>query len=222
MLAQCDHPTPIEKLSKTISPFGSFIWRRPKACLSFVDTTAAGIILQILRVPTQLLRFFLCLPVAMIRRLTSRLSKDKKQEVNGNGVADAKNAVNGTRSSYGPKSKKEEPVDHSANRQEVESLFSKFAQLIHASQRPLPTQDDGADYDHTEPSGLLQDLKTIGFKDVNTLMQVMRNKATGELQDDKTYMMEHVMQVSPFDYERIELSSCNTNDSVSKMSITGP
>ena len=158
----------------------------------------------------------------MIRRLTSRLSKDKKQDVNSNGVAETKNAVNGRRSSYGPKSKKEEPVDHSASRQEVERLFSKFAQLIHASQRPLPTQDDGADFDHTEPSGLLQDLKTIGFKDVNTLMQVMRNKASGELQDDKTYMMEHVMQVSQFDYKRTALLSSNANGSVFNTSITGP
>ncbi|KAL8832165.1 MAG: hypothetical protein Q9191_000438 [Dirinaria sp. TL-2023a] len=158
--------------------------------------TTTSIAQVVLRFTAQLLVFFLCTPAAMIRRLTSRLSKDKKQEINGNGVADTKKAVNGTSSSHATKSKKEDPVDHSASRHEVESSFSKFGQLIHASQRPLPTQTgDGAYLDHTEPSGLLHDLKTIGFKDVNTLMQVMRNKATGELQDDKTYMMEHVIQL---------------------------
>lgn len=136
----------------------------------------------------------------MIRRLTSRLGRDKKQDVNGS-VNDNKKAVNGKQSSYAPpaaKSKTEEIEDHSAGRHEVESSFEKYAQLIHASQRPLPTQSsDDAYLDHTEPSGLLQDIKSIGFKDIGTLMQVMKNKASGELQDDKTMMMEHVMQVSP-------------------------
>lgn len=36
----------------------------------------------------------------------------------------------------------------------------------------------------------------MGFKDVHTLIDVMKNKATGKLQDDKTYMMEHTIQVS--------------------------
>lgn len=36
----------------------------------------------------------------------------------------------------------------------------------------------------------------MGFKDVHTLMDVMKNKATGDLQDDKTYLMEHTIQVS--------------------------
>ena len=36
----------------------------------------------------------------------------------------------------------------------------------------------------------------MGFKDVHTLIDVMKNKATGDLQDDKTYLMEHTIQVS--------------------------
>ena len=150
-------------------------------------------------IASELVIFFLSVPIIMIRRFTSRLSNDKKPEINGssNGTADVKTVMNGRKSSYAPKPKKEEPVDHSANRQEVESSFAKLAQLIHASQRPLPTQSgDGAYLDHAEPSGLFSDLKTFGFKDVNTLMQVMRSKATGELQDDKTMMMEHVIQVN--------------------------
>lgn len=42
----------------------------------------------------------------------------------------------------------------------------------------------------------MSDIKAMGFKDVHTLMDVMKNKATGELQDDKTYLMEHTIQVS--------------------------
>lgn len=42
----------------------------------------------------------------------------------------------------------------------------------------------------------MSDIKALGFKDVHTLIDVMKNKATGELQDDKTYLMEHTIQVS--------------------------
>ena len=149
------------------------------------------------RIVSTLLIYFLSVLLTMLRRFTSRLSRDKKQELNGNGTADSKHTSNGRQSSYAPKSKTQETDDHSVNRHEVESSFEKYAQLIHASRRPLPTQSgDGAYLDHTEPSGLLQDLKSIGFKDIGTLMQVMKNKASGELQDDKTYMMEHVIQAS--------------------------
>ena len=178
-----------------------FLKRLSSICSRRVMTTAS-FSQRVLQVAASLIAFSLKLFLTMIRRLTSRLSRDKKQEVNGNGAADSKSTLNGKRSSYAPKSKTEEPEDHSASRHEVESSFEKYAQLIHASQRPLPTQTgDGAYLDHTEPSGLLQDLKSIGFKDIGTLMQVMKNKASGELQDDKTYMMEHVIQASHVAYQ---------------------
>ena len=133
----------------------------------------------------------------MIRRLTSRLGRDKKQDGQVNGVSPETNGINGKRKSTVVTSKPKEMEDHTASRADVESSFSKFAQLIHASNRPLPNQTgDGSYLDHSEPSSLMQDIRSIGFKDVNTLMQVMKTKATGELQDDKTMMMEHVMQAS--------------------------
>lgn len=100
------------------------------------------------------------------------------------------------RSSFKPqKKKREEHVDHSASRTDVESSFQQFAQLIHASRRPLPTQSgDGAYLDHAEPTSLMQDLKALGFKDIGTMMSMMKTKATGAPQDDKTYLMEHLMQ----------------------------
>ncbi len=63
--------------------------------------------------------------------------------------------------------------------------------------QPLPTQSgDGSYLDHTQPSGLMSDIKAMGFKDVHTLIEVMKTKVKGELQDDKTYMMEQTIQVS--------------------------
>ena len=86
--------------------------------------------------------------------------------------------------------------DHSATRSDVSSSLEQFAQVLHAARRPLPTQSgDGAYLDHEVPSGLFQDIRSLGFKDVNTLMNVMKTKATGELQDDRTMLMERVIQV---------------------------
>ena len=76
----------------------------------------------------------------MIRRLTSRLGRDKKRDGQVNGVSPETNGINGNRKSVTTTSKPKEVEDHSASRMEVESTFAKYAQLIHASNRPLPTQ----------------------------------------------------------------------------------
>ena len=115
-----------------------------------------------------------------------------------NGAASNGAASNGSASkSRSQVVKKPAEVEHSAaGRAEVESSLKQFGQLIHAARRPLPTQaGDGAYLDEEVSSSLFQDLKSLGFKDVKTLMQVMKTKATGEYQDDKTYLMENVIQV---------------------------
>lgn len=138
----------------------------------------------------------------MLRRFSSKFSRGKNEGANGvsNGVG--KPEVARKRSSFMPQRKEKEREksnqddDLQANRGDVESAFDKFAQLIHASNRPLPTQSgDGAYLEHAEPTGLMQDLKAIGIKDVSTLMELMKTKVKGELQDDKTMLMEHVIQV---------------------------
>ena len=101
--------------------------------------------------------------------------------------------TNGTSKSGQPHASEQ---DHSATRSDISSSLEQFAQVLHAARRPLPTQSgDGAYLDHEVPSGLFQDIKSLGFKDVNTLMNVMKTKATGEFQDDKTMLMERVIQV---------------------------
>ena len=140
----------------------------------------------------------------MLRRLSTKFGKDKKDEANGrtnghaDGISNGKAPSNRRQSSLLGNSKKQsEPdVDHSVGRQEVETSFSKYAALIHASRRPLPNQTgDGQYLEQHEAGSLWGDLRTLGFKDVKTLMGVMQNKATGELQDDKTYLMERVIQL---------------------------
>ena len=114
----------------------------------------------------------------MLRRFSKFTKKDgvkKHTEVNGtNGIngTNGDSGVNGTngehaeksvldkRASSAPKKSKNENTDHSGSRSEVESSFEQYAQIIQASQRPLPTQsNDEASLDHVEPSSLLSDLK---------------------------------------------------------------
>ena len=175
----------------------------------------------------------------MLRRFSTKFGKSRKddgdavKETNGTTNGSSKSAAtngaytNGTsngasasgnpgldkrQSSFGIQTKKAKKAatDHSASRGDVESTFAQFAQLIHASQRPLPTQSgDGAYLEHKEPSGLMSDMKALGFKDVHTLMDVMKNKATGALQDDKTYLMEKTIQVSSIQQMMLLCLTCS-------------
>lgn len=145
----------------------------------------------------------------MLRRFSTKVGIGKSRKSvgddtidgNTNGVPNgtAKPTIEKRHSSFAglKPSKRAEEADHSASRSDVDSSFAQFAQLIHAAQRPLPNQSgDGAHLDHPEPSGLMADVKKLGFKDAKTLMEVMKTKASGELQDDKTYIMERTIQVS--------------------------
>jgi hypothetical protein len=81
-------------------------------------------------------------------------------------------------------------------RKDVEDTFRQFAQLIHASQRPLPTQSgDGQYLEPEEQSGLWADLQTFGLKDVKTVKDMIVDKASGKPQDDRKMHMEEIMQL---------------------------
>lgn len=163
---------------------------------SFLNLLACAVLLGVInRLPS------------MWRRISSQFGRKDKQtdSAPGDAVVDGtatpeKPAGTKTLSSFSQWKKSEQPehVDHSVKREDVSSNFEKFAQLIHASARPLPNQTgDGTYLDDQKNvhSGIMADLKTLGFKDVKTLMGVMQNKASGALQDDKTYLMERVIQV---------------------------
>ena len=147
----------------------------------------------------------------MLRRFSTKvgISRSKKEEKSELRNGTTNGAVNGSgkpiaekrRSSFGPLKalRKDDTPDHSGShggsRGDVDSSFAQFAQLLHASCRPLPNQSGDTSYlDHAEPSGLLGDIKKMGFKDARTLMDVVKTKASGELQDDKTYIMERTIQ----------------------------
>lgn len=107
------------------------------------------------------------------------------------------NSTNGVEKEKPRRSSSGDDSNTSANRKEVEGIFSKYAQLIHAARRPLPTQSGDGSYLTTPSHGSkLQDLKAIGLKGLSTLVAVKKTKASGDLIDDKTYLMEQIIQVS--------------------------
>jgi hypothetical protein len=154
--------------------------------------------------------------VKMLRRFSSQFRKDKNKEdkatAAGKKASGATNGVNGTYATNGttapapapattpataPVAKHSKEPSHAASRQDVESSFTQFAQLVHAAQRPLPNQTGDGTYvdEAAHHSSLWQDMRSLGFKDAKTLAEVMKNTASGALVDDKTMLMERVIQV---------------------------
>jgi hypothetical protein len=127
----------------------------------------------------------------MLRKLSTFRKDRKKSTVSINSVSGDSNGVT--------KHVQPEKFEAGAERDIVNPVFAEFAQVIHASKRPLPDQTgEGSYIGKEEPTGLLADLKNLGFKDLKTLKDVIGSKASGELVDDKTYLMERVIQVSTF------------------------
>ncbi|KAL4810358.1 heme peroxidase [Aspergillus unguis] len=85
---------------------------------------------------------------------------------------------------------------HSAESEDIPEVFEKFAQVMNSSARPIPHQGGEAAYLEKEhPSGLFNDLKSLGLKDFSSLKDVIKTKINGELTDDKTMIMERVIQI---------------------------
>lgn len=127
----------------------------------------------------------------MLRRFSTQFKRNK----DSNGDAEAKASKRFSKVSTGRKSVSTDD-SHQVKRAEVVAVFEKYAQAIHASQEPLPNQTgDSTFLKHDQSSGLFDDIKTLGFRDINTVKDLIKNKASGELIDDKTYLMERIIQV---------------------------
>ncbi|PYI33000.1 peroxidase [Aspergillus indologenus CBS 114.80] len=137
----------------------------------------------------------------MLRRFSSTFKKGKgERESKPNGTQ-----TNGTKrqskASPAPNSSSDE--SHSEPRYEKQdkhddglSAFERYAQVLHASQRPLPSQNgDGTYIEHEQSSSMFSDLRSLGIKDVGTLKDLIKNKAKGEYIDDKTMLMERIIQL---------------------------
>ena len=109
---------------------------------------------------------------------------------------------------------------NSAESEDIPPVFEKYAQVLHASSRPVPHQGGEAAYLEKEhPSGLFNDLKSLGLKDYSSLKDVIKTKINGELTDDKTMIMERVIQVSSRDLEGYICAGFKTNRRLSAVSL---
>lgn len=81
-------------------------------------------------------------------------------------------------------------------REEIENGVSDVSRAISASLRPLPTASgDGTYLPTTHTTGILDDLAHMKLGDAGTLAEVAKVAATGQLIDDKRYIMERIIQV---------------------------
>ncbi|EAW09782.1 peroxidase/cytochrome P450 family protein [Aspergillus clavatus NRRL 1] len=137
----------------------------------------------------------------MLRRFSSTFNKKKgDREPKQNGVATTTTTTTPTTNKRyskvpeGHKSSSEE--ERNEKKGGAVSPFEKYASVLHASRTPIPNQTgDGAYLEHEHTTSLLQDARHLGFKDLATLKEVIKNKATGQLVDDKTMLMERVIQL---------------------------
>ena len=81
-------------------------------------------------------------------------------------------------------------------RQKIEDSFASIKGLIQASLKPLPTQTgDGSYIADPISTGLLKDLEKLHIRDIPTLIQTVKGKITNAPVNDRTYLMERVIQV---------------------------
>ena len=89
-------------------------------------------------------------------------------------------------------------------RSKLDKGFTQLAQLISSARKPLPDQTgDGTyiEYQDDSPDLLqkinagLKDLSHLGITDIATLLEVQSKEKSGELWDDKEYLMEKLIQV---------------------------
>ncbi|KAI5806988.1 heme peroxidase [Geopyxis carbonaria] len=116
--------------------------------------------------------------------------------------------------------KRPNPPVAKPTRKELDDTFSKFASLIHASNRPLPNRyGDGRDrkteYDQKQ-TGIREDIKALrkgGFlmDSIKTLHLALQTKKKGGPTDDKTMLMEKLIQLTsrlpPTSKLRVKLTS---------------
>lgn len=136
----------------------------------------------------------------MLRRFSTQFKRNKDANGDAEPKSNKENKESNTKrfsKSAAPRKPSSNEESRAVSRDEVVAVFEKYAQAIHASREPLPNQTgDGTYLKHDQSSGLFNDIKSLGFRDLNTVKDLIKNKASGELIDDKTYLMERIIQVS--------------------------
>lgn len=88
-------------------------------------------------------------------------------------------------------------------RSKLGSSFKQASALISHIAKPVPHgTGDGSDLDPKERNALIRklegdiaDLSNLDITDIKGLIEVQKAKMTGEMTDDKTYLMENIIRV---------------------------
>ena len=82
---------------------------------------------------------------------------------------------------------------------DISKTLSEVGQVIHASLRPLPTETGDGSYvlGPSPHSSVLMDLASLQLRDVEGLAELVKQSTVGGPVDDKTYLMEKIIQVPP-------------------------
>ncbi|KAH7398648.1 heme peroxidase [Phaeosphaeria sp. MPI-PUGE-AT-0046c] len=96
-----------------------------------------------------------------------------------------------------------EPSELAKLRASIGGKFTSFAALLGAASAPLPATGDGSKIVPEEDTSLykkveatLKDLSHLRIENFQTLAAAQKMKLTGEMTDDKTYFMEHLIQTA--------------------------
>ena len=133
-----------------------------------------------------------------MKRITSVFKKEKDRNSSIPSLASAGDRKNSLAPAKNPTSNDvSDGPDHSMVHASVAANLEKFASVVHAANRPLPTgTGDGSYVNDPKQSGLFDDLKAMKVKDFATLNQLfIQHISDSELTDDKTMVMERVIQV---------------------------
>ncbi|THC96109.1 hypothetical protein EYZ11_004431 [Aspergillus tanneri] len=130
----------------------------------------------------------------MLRRFSTTFKKSKgDRETKQNGAQ-----VNSGKRQSKLSSTAKSPSDdgQSETLEDGVSVFEKYSQVLHASRRPLPNQTgDTICHDKEHSGSIFQDVRALGFKDIGTAKDLIRQKVKGEHTDDKTMLMERIIQL---------------------------
>jgi hypothetical protein len=137
--------------------------------------------------------------MSVFRRFTNR--RKSSQQANGYSTRTSSAVVNATskqvngstgidkKTSQPPPEDNSEAQDPTVTRETVSDTFAEYAQLIHASRRPLPNQSgDGQYLEKDEPSGFWADMKSLGIKGMDLFQCEERDfNYTSRLEDRQTH-----------------------------------
>lgn len=95
------------------------------------------------------------------------------------------------------------PLEQVSGEQKIEQTLAAVSGVIKAAFRPLPTQTGDGNYiEAPKETGVFHDILMTRPEDVKTLLEAKMHEMSGDPVDDKTYLMERIIQVdNPITHE---------------------